>query len=728
MNYKKLIIIPLTLVSLSTFSLATIYSDGEDGTVGEWNVHDNKPSGATISNIMDESQNSRVIEFKGNKRRNSYMIGGKKGKRAWNNSEESKLRWNMNFDEKYKITLYLDTTKGRRVLFYNYKNHDKGLYKRKYIKIGLGNQTSQDQWVKIDRDLKADLKRYDPNNTLLKVNGFKVQGSGKIDNLELYKGDTSAHLEISDIHADKQSDTHIKIYWTLNKKATGQVEYGTSTEYGQFSKKEESFRYDAHRQNLRGLEPNTTYHYRVISEDKAGNKVLSGDNTFFTGNNETPCITRDKLKYKIAHNEDVTQVNTSCIKDMSQLFTNQEDFNQDISHWDVSNVTNMNSMFWNAHSFNQNLSNWNVSNVKDMGAMFAHAVAFNQNIGKWNVSNVKNMSSMFWGKDVCLDFNQDITHWNVSNVTNMELMFFQNCYNGYNFKNYDLSNWNVKNVTKHNLFFSGETHNNTEPNWEEIVPPYSKDAFVATWEIGAKKTLQLSGFNDGGFTPYKFNFHVNWGDGTSDNVKWDAANDNDGNDEAITHNYDKEGIYSVAITGTYPIPQGLCFEDIDEEGTLVGYQKLTAIEQWGTQKWKSMRRVFWECKDFNTINDPKAPDLSEVTNMSMIFNSASKFNQPVGHWDVSHITNMDNMFEGASAFNQDLSTWDIRKINRCAPDLRGTSFSTENYDKALKAWSKLDVKVHVMWLLDAKFSATASVARAILDESWNIRDGGELPQ
>jgi len=78
-----------------------------------------------------------------------------------------------------------------------------------------------------------------------------------------------------------KEDTVI-IEWSLNKVATGQVEYGISNSYGEFSQKENSFKYNSHTQRLKNLQPNTTYHYRVISEDDAGKSVVSGDNTFKT--------------------------------------------------------------------------------------------------------------------------------------------------------------------------------------------------------------------------------------------------------------------------------------------------------------------------------------------------------------------------------------------------------------------------------------------------------------
>ena len=54
-------------------------------------------------------------------------------------------------------------------------------------------------------------------------------------------------------------------------------------------------------------------------------------------------------------------------------------------------------------------------------------------------------------------------------------------------------------------------------------------------------------------------------------------------------------------------------------------------------------------------------DVSNVTDMSRMFNSATSFNQPLNDWDVSnddwdghrsHVTTMDDMFLGATSFNQ----------------------------------------------------------------------------
>jgi surface protein len=35
------------------------------------------------------------------------------------------------------------------------------------------------------------------------------------------------------------------------------------------------------------------------------------------------------------------------------------------------------------------------------------------------------------------------------------------------------------------------------------------------------------------------------------------------------------------------------------------------------------------------------------------------FNEPIGSWDVSNVTNVSYMFDGAKSFNQNIGSWDV---------------------------------------------------------------------
>ena len=51
-----------------------------------------------------------------------------------------------------------------------------------------------------------------------------------------------------------------------------------------------------------------------------------------------------------------------------------------------------------------------------------------------------------------------------------------------------------------------------------------------------------------------------------------------------------------------------------------------------------------------------------ITDMSRIFKSMLKFNEPIGNWNTSNVTNMKGMFAGASNFNQPIGNWDTSNV------------------------------------------------------------------
>jgi peptidoglycan/xylan/chitin deacetylase (PgdA/CDA1 family) len=76
--------------------------------------------------------------------------------------------------------------------------------------------------------------------------------------------------------------------WLTDEMSTSQVEYGTTATYGSITTLNTTMTTN-HSVALTGLAANTTYHYRVISKDAAGNTATSGDFTFTTtGTTTTP--------------------------------------------------------------------------------------------------------------------------------------------------------------------------------------------------------------------------------------------------------------------------------------------------------------------------------------------------------------------------------------------------------------------------------------------------------
>ena len=59
-------------------------------------------------------------------------------------------------------------------------------------------------------------------------------------------------------------------------------------------------------------------------------------------------------------------------------------------------------------------------------------------------------------------------------------------------------------------------------------------------------------------------------------------------------------------------------------------------------------------------------DVSSITDMSHLFDSAFLFNGDISKWDVSRVKDMSGMFQRAIAFNGDLSKWDVSRVTTMA--------------------------------------------------------------
>jgi surface protein len=55
-------------------------------------------------------------------------------------------------------------------------------------------------------------------------------------------------------------------------------------------------------------------------------------------------------------------------------------------------------------------------------------------------------------------------------------------------------------------------------------------------------------------------------------------------------------------------------------------------------------------------------DVSDITDMSLLFKAKDTFDEPIGCWDVSKVTTMWGMFNAAVKFNQDIGKWNVGKV------------------------------------------------------------------
>ncbi|MCL6519568.1 MAG: fibronectin type III domain-containing protein [Armatimonadetes bacterium] len=113
-------------------------------------------------------------------------------------------------------------------------------------------------------------------------------GLRNVESAILFPADTASQPQtdttppvISGVSVTNIGPNSATITWTTNENATSVVEYGTTTSYGT-TISNETVLSTSHNITLTGLQPSTTYHYRVQSKDSAGNNAVSADYTFTT--------------------------------------------------------------------------------------------------------------------------------------------------------------------------------------------------------------------------------------------------------------------------------------------------------------------------------------------------------------------------------------------------------------------------------------------------------------
>jgi surface protein len=134
-----------------------------------------------------------------------------------------------------------------------------------------------------------------------------------------------------------------------------------------------------------------------------------------------------------------------------------------------------------------------------------------------------------------------------------------------------------------------------------------------------------------------------------------VANFNDlSNQETIT--LPSAGIYDLEV---FPkASNGFNRIQLDNNGDR---QKILDTKNWGNIVWSSFESAFYGCINM-LVTATDIPNLSSVTDMSYMFESASSANPNTSNWDVSNVTDMRRMFRFATVANPDTSNWDVSSV------------------------------------------------------------------
>ncbi len=196
------------------------------------------------------------------------------------------------------------------------------------------------------------------------------------------------------------------------------------------------------------------------------------------------------------------------------------------------------------------------------------------------------------------------------------------------------------------------------------VNEFPAGAFVTKWELTPSNlTIQLPIFNASVGVDVDYDFQVDWGDGTVQQVT-------SGSDPDAAHTYANPGVKTIIITGTL---EGFNFILNQDSRELI-----IDVAQWGNMLLGNFSGHFAGCTNLTGFTAKDVPDLSKTTSLASIFRGATSFNGDISNWDVSNVTNMTLAFFGATSFNQDISGWNVSNVMYMGNLFRGATSFNQN--------------------------------------------------
>ncbi|WP_205959915.1 BspA family leucine-rich repeat surface protein [Flammeovirga aprica] len=371
---------------------------------------------------------------------------------------------------------------------------------------------------------------------------------------------------------------------------------------------------------------------------------------------------------------------------------------------DLSKVTDMNLAFAHMEKFNGDISNWDVSNVTNMAHMFHASKSFNQDINNWDVSSVVHMYNMF---DLAENFNQSLEDWDISSVTSMNNIFINTALTQPNFDRM-VKNWSELDGLQPGVVFgfnsnfcsAGEALSLLEDTHGWKLPEDRLQRCDEEFVIVVNQTK----------SPITFGANTN----SSFWVDWK----NDGNWIEYTTN----GMETISYEFTGSL------NTIRIKGELNHFhapRSIVDVVEWGDVYFTSLESTFQKCTLLESFSASGAPNLSEVTTISFLFNGASNFNGDLSTWDVSNIQKMRSAFYNTSSFNQDLSSWDITSVKDMRNMFFNSGISAQNYDNLLVSWSEQEVNDNIRLHVSSNYCSSFAERQSLFNNhGWEIIDNG----
>ncbi len=275
-----------------------MYEDGEDAKTTGWSVYTGSNQGS-ISNIDDATKSSKVIELNGNGTQTGYILG------SWKNTINKNISWEMNYCENYVIYISVETEEGHRFMTYtplsektfasnpNYGRGKQVYGDYTYIHLGLNPNTKSCSWQVVTRNLEADLKKYEPNNSIKYVNAFLVRGSGSVDNIKMF--------DLKESEGTEEVDTTKPVITLTGANSIELTQGATYTELGAIATDDRDGNVSVF---ISGEVDTSTIGEYIITysaQDKAGNKATKKRTIIVKKSPNTSITISGKIEYERVH-------------------------------------------------------------------------------------------------------------------------------------------------------------------------------------------------------------------------------------------------------------------------------------------------------------------------------------------------------------------------------------------------------------------------------------------
>jgi surface protein len=150
---------------------------------------------------------------------------------------------------------------------------------------------------------------------------------------------------------------------------------------------------------------------------------------------------------------------------------------------------------------------------------------------------------------------------------------------------------------------------------------------------------------------------------------------------------------------------------------------LIDVEQWGTVKWNSFEKSFYECYNLNSISAKDIPDLSNVSSMSSMFQGCVNLSeiQNINKWDMSNVLDLSFLFSGCYLFNQPINNWDVSKAIYMRYMFAGSISFKSSFNQPINNWD-----VHNVIDMSYMFCNATSFNQSL--SNWSFNDSVSFDQ